>query len=476
MTTTLYWHDYETFGTDPQCDRAAQFAGIRTDEDLNIIGEPLNIYCKLPADYLPHPEACLTHGITPQLVQEKGLIEPDFIEQIHQELSQPNTCGVGYNSVKFDDAFTRNLLYRNLRDPYRREYQNGNSRWDLMNVMRLTSALRPDDIEWPEDNGVPNYRLETLTKVNGLAHENAHDALSDVQGLIALARLLKEHKPKLYNYAFANRGKHQVKDQLALGSWQPVVQAGSYTPNKWFGTTMVLPVAEHPTDKNSVIAIDLRGDPERLMELPVDELKALLYTPKEELGEGVERLPLREIRINTVPILAPYKTLNEEAAARVELDLAVCAERVEQLRAWPGLSGKMTEIYKGSSRESPQDVDQMIYSKFFNETDRAVMNELVKLSPEELANVDIGRDRDDRLPEMFFRYRARNWPETLNDEEASYWSGYCEKRLGTEPLGQNLTREALTAKIQGLRGQVGLSEEKLLVLDALDSYIDQAFG
>jgi len=44
MTTTLYWHDYETFGSDPRRDRPAQFAGLRTDEELNEIGEPLVLY------------------------------------------------------------------------------------------------------------------------------------------------------------------------------------------------------------------------------------------------------------------------------------------------------------------------------------------------------------------------------------------------------------------------------------------------
>ncbi|MGH8474260.1 MAG: exonuclease domain-containing protein, partial [Methylococcales bacterium] len=129
-TPTLYWHDYETFGTDPAWDRPAQFAGLRTGEDLEIIAEPLVLYCKPADDMLPNPEACLITGITPQLASRKGLPEADFIAAIHEQLAQPATCGAGYNSLRFDDEVTRNCLYRNFYDPYAREWQHGNSRWD----------------------------------------------------------------------------------------------------------------------------------------------------------------------------------------------------------------------------------------------------------------------------------------------------------------------------------------------------------
>ena len=206
MATTLYWHDYETFGVDARRDRPAQFAGLRTDEELNEIGEPLNIYCKPALDVLPHPEACLITGITPQLADARGVLEPEFIARIHAEFAQPGTCGVGYNSLRFDDEVTRHTLYRNFYDPYAREWQNGNSRWDLIDLVRMTYALRPEGIEWPlKDDGKPSFRLENLATANNIGHESAHDALSDVRATIGVARLIRNRQPRLYDWLFQLR-------------------------------------------------------------------------------------------------------------------------------------------------------------------------------------------------------------------------------------------------------------------------------
>src|SRR5690606_22124338 len=143
--------------------------------------EPLVIYCQPTEDMLPQPEACLITGITPQKAKSEGIREVEFIRLIHEQFSKPDTCVAGYNSIRFDDEVTRNTLYRNFFDPYAREWQNGCSRWDLIDVMRLAYALRPDGIQWPtREDGLPSFRLEDLTRANGVEHEAAHDAMSDV--------------------------------------------------------------------------------------------------------------------------------------------------------------------------------------------------------------------------------------------------------------------------------------------------------
>ena len=205
---SFYFHDYEAFGVNPALDWPAQFAGIRTDDQFNEVGEPLNIFCRLPEDHLPNPVACLVTGLTPQKVNELGLIEPEFVRQIHAEMMVPGTCTLGYNSIRFDDEVTRNILYRNFYDPYAREWQNGNSRWDLIDLVRLTAALRPEGIEWPlRDDGNKSFRLEELTAANGLDHGAAHDALSDVRATIALARLMRDRQPRVFQYYLAHRDK-----------------------------------------------------------------------------------------------------------------------------------------------------------------------------------------------------------------------------------------------------------------------------
>ncbi len=189
---SFYWHDYETWGADPSRDRPSQFAGIRTDAELNVIGDPLMIYCRPTMECLPQPMACAVTGITPQKALDEGLDERAFMAAIHRELAAPGTCGVGYNSIRFDDEVTRYGLYRNFYDPYAREWKDGNSRWDLIDVVRLCCALRPDGIEWPlREDGTPSFKLEVLTAANGIGHEAAHDALSDVHATISLARLIR---------------------------------------------------------------------------------------------------------------------------------------------------------------------------------------------------------------------------------------------------------------------------------------------
>ena len=222
--TTFFWHDYETFGIQPRSDRPAQFAGIRTDSELNEIGEPVMLYCKPGADYLPSPEACLLTGITPQHCAEHGVPEHQFAAAIERELATPGTISVGYNSIRFDDEVTRFLFWRNLIDPYAREWQNRCSRWDLLDVVRACYALRPEGITWPTtDTGQPSFKLEHLTRANGIAHEAAHDALSDVRATIALARLIRDKQPRLFAFCLSLRQKDTVRHQLQL-----------HQPARWF--------------------------------------------------------------------------------------------------------------------------------------------------------------------------------------------------------------------------------------------------
>ncbi|MGL4204888.1 MAG: exodeoxyribonuclease I, partial [Aeromonadaceae bacterium] len=258
---TFYFHDYETFGTHPGRDRPAQFAGIRTDAELNPIGEPLMIYCQMPTDYLPEPEACLITGITPQLVNRQGVNEAEFIRRIHAEFSQANTCILGYNNIRFDDEFTRYTLYRNYFDPYGYSWQQGNSRWDLLDVVRACYALRPEGINWVYDEeGKPSFRLELLTQANGIGHEHAHDALSDVYATIGMAKLIRDKQPKLFDYLFKLRNKNQVKALIDVISMKPLVHvSGMFSP--WQGcASWVSPVAWHPTNANAVIVVDLNQD------------------------------------------------------------------------------------------------------------------------------------------------------------------------------------------------------------------------
>lgn len=444
--TSYFWHDYETFGIDPQRDRACQFAGIRTDLDFNVIGEPLMLYCKLADDYLPNPEACLITGITPQQANQKGLCEAEFIGRIEQQMAQPQTCSLGYNSLRFDDEVTRNLLYRNFFDPYAREWQNGNSRWDMIDVARAARALRPNGIVWPNnEDGSPCFRLEDITKANGIAHHAAHDALSDVYATIALARLIRQKQPKLYDYLSEHRHKTAVTQQLQLGSFKPVVHVSGRYPARKNCLAVVLPICAHPINSNEVIVYDLSVEPSTLLELNAEQIRQRLFVATEDLAEGVERIPLKTIHINKSPVLAPLSVIRPGDAERLNLDIDQCRNHAEQIQAFPFpvLEKKLAEVFSRSYDNSVNDPDLMIYSGgFFSRKDKAAMQKIRNSSPQQLADLKLNFE-DDRLAEMLFRYRGRNFPETLTAQEGENWLQFCRQRLN--PPTFDSYSESLTA-------------------------------
>ncbi len=432
--TTFYWHDYETFGADPRRDRAAQFAGIRTDADLNEIGEPLNLYCQPAPDFLPNPESVLITGITPQLCLQRGLPEAGFIAAIHQQLAQPGTCGVGYNTIRFDDEFTRQLLYRNFYDPYAREWQNGCSRWDILDMLRLARALRPEGIAWPcHPDGKPSFRLEHLTQANGLAHEAAHDALSDVRATIAVARLVKTCQPRLYDYVFQLRDKRKVAKLLNLQMPQPVLHVSGMFAAERGCLALVLPLAHHPVNANEVIVADLSADPSPLFELDAAALRERLFTRSDALPVGAIRPPLKTIHLNKCPVVATASLLTDDVADRWQIDRPLALQHAAML-VDHALHAKLAEVYTTPQREPITDPDLLLYAGgFWSNRDKASLARIRQSEPRALADGTFDFD-DPRLPEMLFRYRARNFPHTLRPDEQQRWQAYCRWRL-TDPAG-----------------------------------------
>ena len=479
---TLYWHDYETFGTDPRRDRPVQFAGIRTDEDLNIIGEPLNIMARPAPDNLPHPMSTLITGITPQQALEQGLPETEFISRILAELSQPGTCGVGYNSIRFDDEVTRNTLYRNLYDPYGREWQNSNSRWDLIDVVRACHDLRPEGINWPqrEDADRPSYKLDELSVANGIEHGQAHDALADVYATLGIARLLKKHQPNLFDFFYQLRRKQEVLKYIDLKEMTPILHTSGMYGSDHGNTRMVVPIAAHPTNKNSIIVFDLGQDPSLLLDYSAKTLVERLYTANEDLPDGVERPALKQLLINKCPVIAPTSTLTGEAAKRLNIDLMKSRQnRQTLLNQRKAIQQKLAKIFEQRPFEPVEDPDLMIYAGgFFDDKDKALMQRIHDTAPEELGT-QTWSFGDKRLPEMLFRYRARNYPESLSPDEQAQWLEHCRARL-VEGESGFLNFKDFYAEIEALRndeevdaGKAGLLKEVEAFGRELESFIKQ---
>lgn len=462
---TFLWHDYETFGAVPRRDRPSQFAAIRTDAELNEVGEPLMMYCQPASDYLPSPEACLITGITPQQCLERGIPEHQFAARIERAFSQPGTIGVGYNTIRFDDEVTRFLFWRNLIDPYAREWQNDCGRWDLLDVVRLTYALRPDGIEWPKKaDGSQSFKLEDLARANGLLHEAAHDALSDVRATIALARLIREKQPKLFDFAFGLHRKDRVAAELGLPATRetarPFLHVSGMFPAERGCLAVMWPLASHPTNKNELLAWDLAHDPSELRDLDVETLRLRLFTRSAELPEGVQRLPLKGIHLNKSPmVVGNLKTLASAMAARWGIDVEAALRHATIAAALPDMSAIWPRVYE-RPREGPPDVDEDLYGGFVGNGDRRRLNALRALSPAELAHSRTGFD-DPRLEELLFRYRARNFADTLSEEEAERWEAHRVARL-LEGEGGARNVDALFAEIDTLAETADPRAEEIL--------------
>lgn len=467
---TLFWHDYETSGIDSRRDRPLQFAGLRTDLELNVIDDPVNLFCRPADDLLPHPDACMVTGISPQHARDHGVPEAEFSAAILDQLARPGTCGVGYNSLRFDDEFTRNLLYRNFADPYAREWQSGNSRWDLLDALRAAQALRPEGIEWPRDEaGVPSFRLERLTAANGIEHGDAHDALADVRATIDMARLLRAAQPRLYDYLFAQRAKRQVQGLIDLAGNTPLVHVSGRYPAVRNCLAVVAPVAMAPENPNGVLVYDLSVDPSTWRELDADGIAARIFTAMDELPEGVARIPLKMVRVNRCPVLVPLNVLRPVDARRLGIDLDACRRHLDALRASDGLAGRVRDAFARAALPPLTDPDLMIYAGgFFSDADRARMARLRRARPDELAGMPDEFD-DPRVPEMLFRYRARNWPESLDDAERVRWDAFRGDRL-LRGEGGVLTFDAFMARIGELRVEPGADAGRLALLDQLEAY------
>ncbi|HET7562198.1 MAG TPA: exodeoxyribonuclease I [Rhodanobacteraceae bacterium] len=472
-TPTLLWYDYETTGTDTVRDRPAQFAAIRTDLELRAIGEPESFHCAPSRDALPHPEACLITGITPQDAARDGLLESDFAGRVHELMAQPGTCSVGYNTIRFDDEVNRNLFYRNFFDPYEHAWRNGNSRWDIMDLARACYALRPDGIEWPtRDDGMPSFKLDQLAPANQLAQKRAHDALSDVEATIALARLLRAQQPRLYDWYFKLREKKAVTAMLAsaLPGMQPLLHvSGRYPPARGC-LAMVAPITEHPDRAGTFIVADLGVDPDAWIDLDPDDLVERMFTPRDDLPDDIVRPPLKEVHANKSPFLAPVETLRGTDVARVALDPDACLQHLDCIRSSEGLAERVRRAFAASANRWPEreDPECRLYAGFASDGDRRRCAKVRATPPARLGSTDFAFD-DPRYPELLFRYRARNWPETLSPDEASRWRNFVRDKLNRETETTTLTFEQYFATVARLRAETP-SGPGQVVLDQLQAW------
>lgn len=462
---SFFIYDFESFGIDPASDRPAQFAGIRTDKDFNIIGEPVMFYCKQTTDYLPQPHAVMVTGITPQLCNQQGIDEPEFAARILAEFSRPNTCIMGYNNIRYDDEMTRYTFFRNFIDPYEYSWKNGNSRWDLLDVLRACYALRPEGINWVyDDEGLPSFKLDRLTLANGIEHENAHDAMADVYATIAMAKLVKMKQPRLFNYFLEMRNKKRVEQLIDIANMTPLVHVSGMLGNYRGNTTLIAPLAWHPRNNNAVIACDLSADLSDLLTLDAETLKVRLYSKQSELKQhGILPVPLKLIHINKCPIVAPEKTLLDQNAQRLGIDRKICLQNQQLLQQSWHVRDKVLEIFNDQIRYSADiNIETTLYEGFFSDADKRNLQILRTLDATQLKDFDLTFE-DKRIPELLFHYRARHFYRTLNRAEQIKWQKYCRAKLAQHA-------EAFADALQELAALHHDNPEKMALLQQVYEY------
>lgn len=508
MAQTFYFYDLETSGIKPSFARVMQFAGQRTDMHLKPIGQPHNIFIKMTPDILPDPDAVLVTGITPQYTHQHGISEAEFIKIFDKEINIEGTIFIGFNSVRFDDEFMRYLMYRNFYDPYEWQWKDGRSRWDLLDVARMTRALRPDGIKWPVDSsGKPSNRLGLLTSINKLGHDNAHDALSDVKATINLAILIQKKQPKLFSYLLQMRDKDKIAE--LVDSNKPFVYSSGKYPNEFEKTTVVAKVCDHPK-RRGVLVYDLRHDPSLYLELSAEKLAELWkwqpskpsradgvqgageqrtkpyqaygegaaqsatpqpaatntsgvtsYASKQAgVAEGLERLPVKTMQFNRCPAVAPFSVLDKESKIRLKIDEEATLRNYQLLKtaqAFPQKLKKALEILDKMQQEKlfseEHSVDEQLYDGFINDNDRKTMRTLRSASPDNLQNF-VSRFSDERLKFLLPLYKARNYPDKLSSQELEAWEVYRSKALQRKTGGlEQYFKRLEELKAQGLKNK-----------------------
>ena len=429
MPQTFFFYDLETSGLSGRDDRIMQFAGLRTDENLNPIGEPYNLLVALNDDTLPSPEALMVTGITPQQTIADGYTEAQFADIIVNEICTPDTTIVGFNNIRFDDEFIRHLLWRNFRDPYEWCWRDGRSRWDLLDVVRMTRALRPEVISWPEVDGKATNRLELLTKENGIDHFKAHDALSDVEALIAVTKLIKEKQPQLFDFLFAMRDKRAVQKLVNTEDRQPFVYTSGRYDSQYHKTTIAIPVA---SGKNgNVIVYDLRYDPTPFIDLTSTQLADKAFASWEERqSEEFVKLPVKELQYNRAPAVAPLGVLEKnDGWRRIDTDKKTIERHMNIVLSAPHFAENIRTVYENKPEyKKSTDVEAQLYDGFLNDGDKIRVQAVAAADEKTLADFH-PEFQDERLSDLLLRYKARSFPRALSADESSEWEKWRVQRI-----------------------------------------------
>ena len=465
MSSSFFFYDLETTGISAARDRIMQFGGQRTDPDLNSIGGPVVIDIRLTPDILPSPEALLISGLSPLDNLKTGISEAEFSAVFNSRIAKPSTIFVGFNNVRFDDEFIRYINYRNFYDAYSWHWKNSSSRWDLLDVIRMTRALRPEGINWPmSEEGKPSNKLELLTAANNLKHLRAHDALSDALATIEVAKLVKQKQPKLFNYLLSLRKKttliRLIKENEAL------IYTSSHYSSEVLHTTVVA-VLTRDEEMGTALVYDLRESASKFLDLSVEELTSMWeYDPTRTRP----RLPVKTMKLNRCPAVAPLSVLDEAAIKRLKLNMTEIAKNLSLINDQKQefakkLKKAAANLDKKREKRQPKEkpADERLYDKFISRADSNLFPK-ARISAKE--NTKPVTFSEARLNNLLKIYKARNYSDKLNEEEIKTWKEYVRTKLFD---GEDNAYKELITNLDALDKLIK-DKQKMKLLKDLRSY------
>lgn len=468
--TTFYFYDLETSGVNPKTARIMQFAGRRLNEDFELVGEPDDFYIKLTRDVLPEPDAILLTGITPQKTLQDGVTEAEFARYFQTEILKPNTIFVGFNNIRFDDEFMRYFMYRNFYDPYEWHWNNGCSRWDILDVVRMTRALRPDGINWPVgSDGKATNRLESLTASNKINHVDAHSALADVDATISVARLIRNAQPKLFDYLLSIRDKRSVKEMVTKG--QPFAYVSGRYDTKYEKMTVAV-LARELSDGSGALVFDLRQSPKEWSTKSDDQLREALDNYKDD---KIDRLPFKVLQYNRCPSIAPYGVIDSFSEKRLAIDHKQIKNNFQLLKSSDALIDRVQKIFEEKKKSfqtslvpDESDPDAKLYDGFFSDSDKLAAKQVAKADSESLMTLKPNFS-DGRLSGLFPLYKARNYPKSLNESERNSWESHVEQKLFK---GSPSQMDKFINSLMQIAARPGLTANQTYLVEELKLYAE----
>ena len=436
----ILWYDYETSGRDAAVDRPVQLGWQVTDPGMEPVADAESLLVRLPDDVLPSPGAMLVHQILPDVHQRDGISEAELAKHLEQ-LIAPRTLVAGYNSRGFDDKFTQHIFYRCLRDPYAWQYADGRGRFDLYPVVLTYFVLAPESIRWPEDHdGRPRFKLDRIGPLNQLDQglKRAHDASSDAAVTARLARQLALHDPDLFATCLKRIDKHFVTDQIrADGRSEGFLEVTSFAGwDQGFVRDLWIPFRLSERS-NDYVAFDLNYDPQQVMTNLIG-LVERYSIDRSELRKQVRAMGIHTIRINAQPMLFRRATLEPHIKSRLEAFGRDEVRQNQHLDVWQHIqeSPAFKQLYQlavqvlvETEQALPDDVDFGLYAgKFLSTHDKDLLASLPLMDPEALSQWTQSFD-DPRYDTLLFRYRARNFPQSLTQSEWKLWQKTRREKL-----------------------------------------------